>query len=110
MASSPLGSTSGQGSWSGAGEPARVRPHRSRLEDPSVDDPALAREDLAALGIILGDEALEGVARQEPVRLRRALDVILPLRRLADLLEDALVIRDRVGRNAAGQPDRARHL
>src|SRR5688572_25862675 len=60
-------------------------PLREIIECPAVsvrDEPAFLRADLADALDILGHELLEGIAGEEGVGLRGALDVLLPLGRL----------------------------
>src|SRR6476660_7590044 len=87
-----------------------TRPTRRIARRPSADEPPFLLEHLADPLLVAGDERLDVGAGEEAVRLRRPLDVLLPLRRRADLAEHVDVERDGVGRNALRQPQRARLL
>src|SRR3954470_16332384 len=94
-------------------------PHRMKLAEEgsasreiiaSANDPAFLLEDLTVLRIVRSNEALELLASQEAVGLGRTLDILLPLGRLAHLLEDIGVECHSLGRNAVRQPYGPRHL
>src|SRR4028119_1115162 len=75
-----------------------------------ADDPAFLLENLAVLGIVRGDEALQLLTGQEAVGLGCTLYVFLPLRRLAHLLENTSIERHRLRGYTTRQPHGARHL
>ena len=98
----------GQGRRRGLEAPSRDhrRPGRlsSRPASPS-SEPTFRQRSMSSL-----DELLEGIAGQEGVGLRGALDVLLPFGRLLHLLHEIDIERGLVGRDLARQPHRARLL
>src|SRR5512140_1616195 len=76
----------------------------------AAGDPALLGADLARALEILRDQLLQVRAGHEGLRLLRAFDVLLPLRRGFHLAHQLDVVRRLVGLHLARQPHRARLL